>query len=442
MRESDGEHFWELPGGRIDVGEEDRPLHGRAARELSKSWARLLGRDRRARGGLGASARTRRRPTPVFLLGYSCRRPSGEIAISSEHVEFRWVTQAESAGLAAPGILGAAVIQVLRGTSTRRLVRNRHRLAAARTSRSGEHRSRRSPRRVDRPGRAARLSRSSTSISPGLTAVHTASAAPISRGERQTSALRLRHPAELDVLLLIAISPLGGAAVAEEENGCRGARVGRRTQPPRARDLDREGRAQLFGQLAAAARRAADDLFADVDASAGSPKLLAVGLALIKSGRLRHERFQGDLDVCTSLIAPILLPGPFLRQSANRPGGGPPRSIIAGIASCACFSSRRACSSLITLARSSALLVLPLLRLGGPAQLRCPCLEPLALRRVFLDHGQLLVELDLFHLPGRVHPPLGAGRLNAIDPIRARAHAIPNAVASVTLSPKVKRPMT
>ena len=104
MRESDGEQFWELPGGRIDVGEEDRPLHDVLRRELSEELGPAFAVEIGERVAAWVRPPDARRPTSVFLLGYRCRRLSGEIAISSEHVEYRWVTQAESAALPlAPG---------------------------------------------------------------------------------------------------------------------------------------------------------------------------------------------------------------------------------------------------------------------------------------------------------------------------------------------------
>ena len=44
----------------------------------------------------------------MFLVGYLCRQTGGEIVLSDEHVEFRWVTRAETARLPlAPGYASA-----------------------------------------------------------------------------------------------------------------------------------------------------------------------------------------------------------------------------------------------------------------------------------------------------------------------------------------------
>jgi hypothetical protein len=45
-----------------------------------------------------------RRTDPVFLVGFLCRHLRGEIVLSAEHVEFRWVTRSDCASLQlAPG---------------------------------------------------------------------------------------------------------------------------------------------------------------------------------------------------------------------------------------------------------------------------------------------------------------------------------------------------
>jgi len=82
--------FWELPGGRIDVGEENIPHSEVLLRELREelgpnldvaverpmvSWTkRLWGED-----GF------------VVLVGWRCDYRKGEVRLSDEHTEFRWV---------------------------------------------------------------------------------------------------------------------------------------------------------------------------------------------------------------------------------------------------------------------------------------------------------------------------------------------------------------
>ena len=105
VREAAGEQLWELPGGRIEVGEEALPLEAILHRELTEE----LGPEFDYEVGPLVAAWIRppdppRRVSPVFLLGYRCRPLGGEIRLSDEHIDLRWVTQAESARLAtAPG---------------------------------------------------------------------------------------------------------------------------------------------------------------------------------------------------------------------------------------------------------------------------------------------------------------------------------------------------
>ena len=81
---------WELPGGRIDVGEE------------SISAIDVLGRELREELGpdfeftIGAPIMTWMRPLGeefVFLVGYRCPVLRGEPVLSAEHDALRWVTR-------------------------------------------------------------------------------------------------------------------------------------------------------------------------------------------------------------------------------------------------------------------------------------------------------------------------------------------------------------
>lgn len=82
--------FWELPGGRIDVGEE------RVAHDL------ILAREMREELGAGleisvtdqAVSWVRQRPTDgvyQFLMVRVCQHESGEPELSDEHETLRWV---------------------------------------------------------------------------------------------------------------------------------------------------------------------------------------------------------------------------------------------------------------------------------------------------------------------------------------------------------------
>jgi len=107
VREADGAKLWELPGGRIEVGE-DRLLD-----VLSRELAEELGAGF-AVDVIGPAAGwirppdPSRRTLPVFLLGFECRHRGGEPVLSGEHVELAWATRAESVQLElAPGYAGA-----------------------------------------------------------------------------------------------------------------------------------------------------------------------------------------------------------------------------------------------------------------------------------------------------------------------------------------------
>ncbi|TMA19241.1 MAG: NUDIX domain-containing protein [Deltaproteobacteria bacterium] len=96
VREAEGEQYWELPGGRIEVGEETSSPVAVLRRELREelgpsleveverpilTWIRL--------------PEPPRRTDFVFLVAFLCRHRRGEIVLSSEHVDFRWMTRSE-----------------------------------------------------------------------------------------------------------------------------------------------------------------------------------------------------------------------------------------------------------------------------------------------------------------------------------------------------------
>ena len=96
VREAEREQYWELPGGRIEVGEETSSPVAVLRRELREelgpsleveverpilAWIRL--------------PEPPRRTDFVFLVAFLCRHRRGEIVLSSEHVDFRWMTRSE-----------------------------------------------------------------------------------------------------------------------------------------------------------------------------------------------------------------------------------------------------------------------------------------------------------------------------------------------------------
>ncbi len=105
VREADGDRLWELPGGRIEVGEEALPLEVVLRRELDEE----LGPGFDVTIGRPVAIWVRpsdppRRTVPVFLVGLACQNPRGEVVLSGEHVEHAWLTPDECALLAlAPG---------------------------------------------------------------------------------------------------------------------------------------------------------------------------------------------------------------------------------------------------------------------------------------------------------------------------------------------------
>ena len=91
VREAGEPHWWELPGGRIDEGEEVVTQEDVLRRELREE----LGVEFRCRIVRPIATWMRigdgvRRHT-TFLVGFECDEASGEITLSDEHCEYRWV---------------------------------------------------------------------------------------------------------------------------------------------------------------------------------------------------------------------------------------------------------------------------------------------------------------------------------------------------------------
>jgi 8-oxo-dGTP pyrophosphatase MutT (NUDIX family) len=88
---------WELPGGRIDVGEELQPQENVLRREFREE----LGPDVQVKvGPLALTWVRERKPGDfVFLVGRLCRFESGVPTLSEEHDAWAWVAERELAGL-------------------------------------------------------------------------------------------------------------------------------------------------------------------------------------------------------------------------------------------------------------------------------------------------------------------------------------------------------
>lgn len=93
--------YWELPGGRIDAGEEWQPHAAILARELAEE----LGAAFQVRIGTAAVSFMRQRPVDgvfQFVLARVCERVAGEPQLSAEHCVCRWVGRDEIAALEFP----------------------------------------------------------------------------------------------------------------------------------------------------------------------------------------------------------------------------------------------------------------------------------------------------------------------------------------------------
>ena len=93
--------FWELPGGRIDVGEERLPHADILAREIAEE----LGPDLRVSVGTAAVTWVRQRPSDrvfTYLVARVCRIERGEMRLSDEHAALRWTTPADWPALTFP----------------------------------------------------------------------------------------------------------------------------------------------------------------------------------------------------------------------------------------------------------------------------------------------------------------------------------------------------
>ncbi len=104
VREADT-GYWELPGGRIDVGEEWETHAAVLAREIREE----LGADFLVDMTDAAVTWTRQRPTDgafLFLVARLANPGAGEVALSPEHSAFAWLTPDAARGLAFPPLSG------------------------------------------------------------------------------------------------------------------------------------------------------------------------------------------------------------------------------------------------------------------------------------------------------------------------------------------------
>lgn len=104
VREADS-GYWELPGGRIDVGEEWEPHAAILAREMREE----LGDGFSVRFGEEAVTWTRQRPSDgafLFLLARLGHAIGGEPVLSDEHIELAWLDCEAAARLGFPPASG------------------------------------------------------------------------------------------------------------------------------------------------------------------------------------------------------------------------------------------------------------------------------------------------------------------------------------------------
>lgn len=104
VREADT-GYWELPGGRIDVGEEWLPHETVLAREIAEE----LGPSLEVTPTAATVTWTRQRPTDdgfVFAVGRVCLYAGGELRLSDEHSEFAWRDEAGCTSIGFPPLSG------------------------------------------------------------------------------------------------------------------------------------------------------------------------------------------------------------------------------------------------------------------------------------------------------------------------------------------------
>lgn len=93
----------DLPGGRIAVGEFDTPLYGILKREIAEE----LGSNFRYQNNGPVAVFRHRRPEVtlegkpeirILMIGFEFEYLGGEVTLSDEHDEYRWVSLEEAVG--------------------------------------------------------------------------------------------------------------------------------------------------------------------------------------------------------------------------------------------------------------------------------------------------------------------------------------------------------
>lgn len=100
LREADT-GYWELPGGRIDAGEEWQDHAAILTREIGEE----LGLDLRITPTERVATWTRQRPDDgvfQFIVGRVCLYRGGAITLSGEHDRFDWLDRKAAADLNVP----------------------------------------------------------------------------------------------------------------------------------------------------------------------------------------------------------------------------------------------------------------------------------------------------------------------------------------------------
>ena len=91
VREAGAPHWWELPGGRIDEGEEALPqedvLRRELREELGPHFACRIVRPLATWMRIGDGVRRH----TTLLVGFECDEAEGAIVLSDEHCAYRWV---------------------------------------------------------------------------------------------------------------------------------------------------------------------------------------------------------------------------------------------------------------------------------------------------------------------------------------------------------------
>jgi len=99
VQEANAAARWELPGGRIDVGEELLPLADVLRRELREELGAGFSCCIGGPCATWVRAVEPQRALPVFLVGLRCSSPRGDIVLSDEHTDVRWAGRDEWATL-------------------------------------------------------------------------------------------------------------------------------------------------------------------------------------------------------------------------------------------------------------------------------------------------------------------------------------------------------